>query len=207
MQTRQVILIHGLWLRGFTLGPLGRRLRAAGLEPHTVDYASVRHGPERAAERVARRLADAGAPVHLVGHSLGGLVALKALSLSGPGQVGRVVCLGTPLAGSAAARGLLRWRLGGALLGRARPFLEHGVGSVAGHVAVGMVAGTRALGLGRFFGAGPGPSDGTVAVAETRVPGLAGHVEVHTSHTGLLFSADAARHVAAFLQTGRFAAG
>ncbi|HSM10829.1 MAG TPA: alpha/beta hydrolase, partial [Lysobacter sp.] len=49
-----------------------------------------------------------------------------------------------------------------------------------------------------------GDSDGTVAVAETRLSGLADHVVVAASHSGLLFSAAASRQAIAFLRTGRF---
>lgn len=204
MSGEPVLLIHGLWLRGLTLGPLGRRLREAGFRPQAVDYSSVLHGPERAAREVGELLDRHDGPVHLVGHSLGGLVALRALSMSAERAVGRVVCLGSPLAGSAAARGLAGVPLAPRLLGRSRRLLELGVGSVEGGVEVGSIAGTRAMGLGRFFGRMRGASDGTVAVEETRVPGLADHCTVHASHTGLILSRHAARLTAAFLRTGRF---
>lgn len=204
MPVERVLLIHGLWLRGLTLGPLGRRLRAAGYAPQAIDYASVLHGPERAAQEVMDILSRCDGPTHLVGHSLGGLVALRALSMSAEHCVGRVVCLGSPLAGSAAARGLGRFPLAPRMMGRSRRLLAEGIGSVEGRVEVGSIAGTRALGLGRFFGRMQGPSDGTVAVDETRVPGLADHCTVHASHTGLILSRHAARLTVAFLREGHF---
>ena len=69
---------------------------------------------------------------------------------------------------------------------------------------VGVIAGQVPLGLGRFFGRISEASDGTVAVAETRIAGLAGHVTVRASHSGLLFSATAAEQAIAFLRSGRF---
>ena len=68
-----------------------------------------------------------------------------------------------------------------------------------------MVAGEQPLGLGQFFGHFPGPNDGTVAVAETRLSGLADHAVIPTSHSGLLFSEEAARLALSFLGEGRFA--
>lgn len=204
MTGEPVLLIHGLWLRGLTLGLLGRRLRAAGFQPSSIDYSSVLHGPEQAAREVLERLEATAGPTHLVGHSLGGLVALSALSQSAESAVGRVVCLGSPLAGSAAARGLGRFPLAPRLMGRSRRLLAEGIGSVEGRVEVGSIAGTQALGLGRFFGSMHGASDGTVAVGETRVPGLADHCTVHASHTGLILSREAARLTVAFLREGRF---
>ena len=71
-------------------------------------------------------------------------------------------------------------------------------------VAVGVVAGNRPRGIGGWFVRMDDASDGTVTVAETRLPGLAAHCVVPASHTGLVFSADAARQAAHFLREGRF---
>ena len=49
------------------------------------------------------------------------------------------------------------------------------------------------------------PNDGTVAVEETRLSGLADHAVIPTSHSGLLFSEEAARLALSFLGEGRFA--
>ncbi|KTF29418.1 Cob(I)alamin adenosyltransferase, partial [Xanthomonas vesicatoria] len=48
-------------------------------------------------------------------------------------------------------------------------------------------------------------SDGTVALAETRLPGLRDHCVVQASHSGLLRSPEAATQALAFLRSGRFA--
>jgi hypothetical protein len=67
-----------------------------------------------------------------------------------------------------------------------------------------MIAGSRPLGLGRLFGRFEGPHDGTVAVAETRLPGLAAHALIRSSHSGLIVSPEAAELAARFLATGGF---
>ena len=69
---------------------------------------------------------------------------------------------------------------------------------------MGVVAGRTPLGLGQFFGGIREASDGTVAVAETRLAGLADHVVVPASHSGLLLSPRAAQQAVAFLRTGHF---
>ncbi|MEO7072000.1 MAG: alpha/beta hydrolase, partial [Rhodanobacter sp.] len=69
---------------------------------------------------------------------------------------------------------------------------------------VGMIAGRLPLGLGAMFGHLQGEHDGTVAVAETRLPGLADHCVVESNHMGLLFSAEVAERVRCFLDVGRF---
>ena len=67
-----------------------------------------------------------------------------------------------------------------------------------------MIAGRVPHGLGALFAGFDGEHDGTVAVAETQLPGLADHVVVDASHSGLLFSAEAAEQTIAFLRRGRF---
>ena len=60
--------------------------------------------------------------------------------------------------------------------------------------------------MGRLFARFEGGSDGTVGLDETRLPGLADHCIVHSSHTGLVFSRDAAAQAAHFLRHGGFEA-
>ena len=43
-----------------------------------------------------------------------------------------------------------------------------------------------------------------MAVAETRLPGITDHCVVAASHSGLLFSSEAAAQTVAFLRHGRF---
>jgi len=162
---------------------------------------------EHILKRLAARIADcAPGPVHLVGHSLGGLLALRACLGAAELPPGRIVCLGSPLKGSTAARAFARLGRGGEmLLGHNRALLEQGFERWAGPREVGVIAGRMPLGLGAVVGQIEGEHDGTVAVAETLLPGLADHCVVETSHTGLLVSAEVAALVVRFLRTGRFA--
>lgn len=203
----QVLLLHGIWNGRVWLGPLAWRLRRDGFRVASFGYSTAFGGAEAALPRLQqriKRLAQQG-PVALVGHSLGGLIALHALRQAPQLPVTRVVCLGAPLAGSAVAQTLLRRGLGVAL-GRSAALLQQGLGHWDGRAEVGMVAGSVAVGLGNRIAALGPESDGTVALAETRVPGLRDHCLVRASHSGLLFSPVAARQAAAFLRHGRFAA-
>ncbi len=201
----RVLLVHGIWNAKSWLAPLARRLRRDGFQVEGFGYASIFGGPEPAIAALTGRLRD-GPPVHLVGHSLGGLVSLEALRRTPDLPVRRLVCLGSPLCGSVAAQALGRRGWSAPVLGRSGPLLQSGCGPWRGRTEVGMVAGDVARGIGRLLARFDGASDGTVAVAETRLPGLADHCIVHSSHTGLVFSADAARQAAAFLRGGAFLA-
>ncbi len=60
------------------------------------------------------------------------------------------------------------------------------------------------FGLGFALGSLTAPHDGTVAVAETRLPGIADHRTVSASHTGMLLSSEVADLVVEFLRSGSF---
>lgn len=200
---RRVLLVHGLWNASWWLAPLAWRLRRLGFQVETFGYPSIIGGPEPAIAALAARLRG-GPTRHLVGHSLGGLIALETLRRVPGLPVARVVCMGSPLRGSRTAQALAaRPRLAWAL-GSSRALLQSGCTAWAGAVPVGMIAGDVAHGIGRVLGAIGVDSDGTVALDETRLPGLAACCRVHASHTGLVFSARAAQQAAAFLHTGAF---
>jgi len=198
---QRILLLHGLWMPGLSMDWMSRRLRREGFATSLFDYPGAIGGPESVLPRLSARLEQADA---VVAHSLGGLMTLEALRQGAFPGIRRVVCLGSPLCGSAAASGMhaqagLAWALG-----RADSLLRRGCPPWQGSAQVGMVAGDRPVGLGRWFGRFDGPSDGTVAVAETRLPGLADHCCVDASHSGLLFSDAAARQAVRFLREGRF---
>ncbi|MBB5207177.1 esterase/lipase family protein [Chiayiivirga flava] len=200
-----VLILHGLWMRAPAMQPLARRLRADGFAPATFDYASRAVDPEASCRRLAERIgAFDGRPVHLVGHSLGGLLALETLTRHVGLAVGRVVCLGSPLRGASAAAELSRHASTRWFLGRSADLLRRGARLDRADTQIGMIAGTRRLGLGRFFARFDGPHDGTVALAETRIDGLADHVAIPATHSGLIFSPQAAVLTARFLREGRF---
>lgn len=199
----RVVLVHGLLNADWWLRPLAAKLRAEGFETALFGYSSVFDGPERAVpkllERLRREPADA-----LVGHSLGGLIALDALRQAPELAVSRVVCLGSPLCGSRTARTIAARPWIRPLLGRSAPMLASGMAEWRGQAQVGVVAGDVARGVGRLFARFDGGSDGTVGLEETRLPGVADHCTVHSSHTGLVFSPAAVRQAAHFLRHGRF---
>ncbi|MGN7724275.1 esterase/lipase family protein [Luteimonas sp. 22616] len=200
---RRVVLLHGIWMVGATMQWVSARLRAAGHAPETFGYHSIVGGPDEAVPRLADQL-RAGGEADIVAHSLGGLVALRALAAEPDLPVRRMVCLGVPLCGSSAAANLARWPLAALWLGRSADILRNGCMTWPPGHEVGMVAGRLPHGLGGLLAQFDGDNDGSVSVEETRSPQLADHVVVAASHSGLLFSAEAIAQTIAFLRDGRF---
>lgn len=204
-----VLVVHGLWMNGFETGLLRHRLGDRGYSASTFSYASMHSDLDQVLERLEQAVRELSPPVHLVGHSLGGLMALRLLESRGDLPPGRAVLLGAPVAGSVAARSVSRWPIGPTVLGSLA--LAEIVGSAPrpwrGAREIGVIAGSLSAGLGRIVAQLPVPNDGTVTVEETRLEGATDHLVLHVSHTSMLLSSAVADAVARFLATGRFAAG
>jgi pimeloyl-ACP methyl ester carboxylesterase len=144
--------------------------------------------------------------VHLVGHSLGGLVIHRALASAPQWPPGRVVFLGTPSLGSHAAARFSALPLGGLLLGHAAEALLDPVPrSWSAPRELGIIAGSDAFSLGYLVTQfGEEANDGMVSVAETRLPGATAHLTLPVGHTSMLFSSLVAQQVCAFLESGSF---
>jgi len=202
----EVVLVHGIWVNGLEMLPLGRRLRRCGLMPRRFPYADLRRSPAENARRLQSWLEEISAEeVHFVGHSLGGIVLLHLFHLYPRQRPGRVVFLGTPALGSGVARRMHSSPRLRPLLGRTvEAGLLGGAPSWNAEHDLGLLAGTRELGIGRLIGGVEHPGDGTVALAETRVTGALERTTLAVSHTGMLFSRAVARQVCAFLRDGHF---
>ncbi len=174
-------------------------------------YQSVRGTLDENAAALASFIHEQGLTgVHIIGHSLGGVVALRMLANDATAVPGRVVCLGSPLCGSRAADVLSRQDWAEAILGRS---LTEGVinkaanewaSHVCEHREIGIIAGTVPLGFGQLVADFDEPNDGTIAVSETRLEGATDHLVMEVSHKGMLVSNDVTDQAAAFLRRGEF---
>lgn len=194
-KSEAVVLIHGLWMTGAEMHVLGGRLEESGFRVRYFRYRSWRGGLAHAAGALREFVeATEGERVHLVGHSLGGVVIAKMLEEAPLSRPGRVAMLGSPMGGSAAARIVSRRRVGRWLVGGVirEGIVEHAPTWPGGRDLL-VVAGDIPLGSGLLLRL-PKPHDGVIRVEETRVDG-ARTVTVRASHVGLLLS----RKVAALL--------
>jgi pimeloyl-ACP methyl ester carboxylesterase len=207
-----VVLLHGIARTSASLTRLERALRASGFATLNIDYASRRKPITALADDIhpeVARFAERDAPLHFVAHSMGGLVTRAYIAKYRPDRLAGVVMLGTPNGGSEVADLLSGYRLYNAFYGPAGleltttstsrpdalPAVDYPVGVIAGNRFIDPVAGLLVL---------PKPNDGRVSMQSAMVAGMADHIVVKASHTGLPRHAGAIEQTIAFLRDGRF---
>ena len=189
-----------------------RRLeREYGMHVSLFSYPSVRGTLDENAAALATYIREQNVDVaHIVGHSLGGVLALRMHANHPHLLPGRVVCLGSPLTGSRAANYLNELEWAEEIIGRSVPdaMIHQTANEWAAHVAgsrdIGVIAGNVPLGFGRLVANFDEDNDGTIGVSETRLDGARDHLVMPVSHKGMLVSADVADQAAAFIKRGEF---
>ncbi len=189
-----------------------RRLeREYGMHVTIFNYPSVRGTLDNNAEALATFVRGQNtATAHIVGHSLGGVLALRMHANNPDFLPGKVVCLGSPLTGSRAANFLSELEWAEDIIGRSVPdaLINQTANDWASKVVerrdVGVIAGTVPLGLGRLVANFEEDNDGTIGVSETRLDGISDHLTMAVSHKGMLVSAAVADQAAAFIKRGEF---
>jgi triacylglycerol esterase/lipase EstA (alpha/beta hydrolase family) len=102
------VFVHGYMASGGVFGPLAEHLASRGIAPRQLHFTYLPTGS--VAQHALRldaliREAHPEGPVHIVGHSMGGLIARYYLQVLGR-RLDRLVCLATPHKGTVRAE---RW--------------------------------------------------------------------------------------------------
>jgi pimeloyl-ACP methyl ester carboxylesterase len=204
-----IVFVHGALVRGWEMRLLRQRMRRLGYGVRQFRYRSIMLGLDENVRRLRTFLRETeGDILHVVGHSMGGVLIRRAFEQEPDPRPGRLIAIGSPLLDCWVAHRFLRLHpvVGRLLIGR----------TVADHITqpidpvwrgardFGVVAGTFRFGIGAIFRSLPTPSDGVVLLAETRMQGVRDHVEYRLNHFGMLFSRRCTVQVARFLATGRF---
>lgn len=206
-----VVLLHGLGRSAWSMKRLEWALRKENYQVINRSYPSTRLSVAEAAAWLDDVLKDrpAGAgQIHFVTHSLGGIVLRQYLAERPIENLGRVVMLAPPNQGSELADKLKPNALyrfftgpGGQQLGTDAASLPRQLPPA--DFDLGVVAGDRSLNP-LFSNYLPGPDDGKVTVASTRLAGMRDFLVVHHSHTWLAWTRPVTIAVKQFLKSGQF---
>lgn len=212
-----VVLVHGLGRSSIVFWRLKPYLRRAGFEVEAYDYPSTRHDAATLTRMLIAdlgRWADGGRRVHMVGHSMGGILIRGALLEPPPFELGRIVMIGSPNKGAGVLnrmghRPFTSWYFGPAArdLAVGSPYLA-GLG--VPEAEIGVIAGTTRWHLlnpiayvNRFLALDV-PNDGTVEVANTHLDGMSDFMALPANHTIMCQNRRVMHQVLAFLRDGHF---
>lgn len=211
-----VVLIHGLHQTASIMMPLARYLQKNGFNTHQHNYHSLKESIEQHSNRLNDWLSSHHNPniaIHLVGHSLGGLVIRDFIHRFPQWTIAHCVTLGTPHLGSTTAH--YSKRLTPFLIGHAYDNALDGQSvSLKEDIRLGVIAGNVPHGLGQLFlnyhskktklSALESTHDGTVYLTETQLPDASDHITLPVSHTGMLINKQVAKQTVYFLHHGHF---
>lgn len=206
-----VVLLHGLLRSSAAMDKMAEALSERDYRVANIDYPS-RH---KTIEELAPEAVEAGlkrcageAPVHFVGHSLGGILVRYYLAENELPTLGRVVMLSSPNHGSEVIDNLggvpgFR-KLNGpaaAQLGTDENSIPLSLGPV--DYEVGIIAGTRTINviLSQYL---PNPDDGKVSVASAKVDGMTDFLAVPHSHPFIMKNDEVIAQTIHFLEHGAF---
>ncbi len=206
-----VVLLHGLARTDRSFSKMETALVDAGYDVVNFGYPSRSNDIETLAEEVipkALSQVKAGNQIHFVTHSMGGILIRQYLGKKPIENLGRVVMLGPPNKGSQVVDKLQDVPGFELINGPAGMQLGTGEMSVPSQLGpanfeVGIVAGTRSINL-ILSTMLPSPDDGKVSVENTKLEGMADHIEVPVAHPFLMTNQRVIDQVIRFLETGKF---
>lgn len=192
-----VVLVHGLRASGGSMDPLAHFLDEKGYTVINLDYPSSAETVETLAEtHLAPLLAtccqDPERPVHVVTHSMGGIVLRQVLQTTA--LRGKAVMIAPPNQGSPYADFFSHWWIARKIMGPGLEQLrtgDEGILSTLDPVVgtVGVIAGTR---------------DGKAPTDLAKLDEMTDFLTVDEAHVSILSSPEVFEAVETFLTVGRF---
>ncbi|WP_313237819.1 esterase/lipase family protein [Sporosarcina ureae] len=207
----RVLLLHGFNKNSRNMQTLSTYLEYHGFQCRSLDLPLTYHEFDQALYHVEKHLSDMvsknDAPIHLVGHSVGGLLIRKVLQeTQWMDSIGHCVQIATPNRGSQLAH--VASKISGytecyrTLRSLNATYIEQLNLPDITPFSIGAIAGTRNhLWLGKLL---QGENDGRVELDSVYYPGLADFITVPYGHKEIHHQKEVAELTARFLQTGHF---
>ncbi|MFK7846858.1 MAG: esterase/lipase family protein [Rhodothermales bacterium] len=211
-RTQSVVLLHGLFRSANSMDAMEHALIEAGYETCNVNYPSTDFDIATLAKEYVlpeiQQCAIASDSVHVVTHSMGGIILRYLHSKGDLDNVGRVVMLGPPNQGSElvdelGGLDLFTWLNGPAgnelatsdtSLVQQLPDVSFGLGIIAGDYS-----------FNPFYSSLiPGDDDGKVSVDRAKIAGMNDFIVMPVSHSFMMKDEDVIRQTLYFLAKGQF---
>lgn len=203
-----VVLLHGLWRGWHAMEPLARALDQQGFSTLNVPYPSTRMPVPVLVRQIhleIERIAG-DRPIHLITHSLGGIIARSLIAENPTWKPGRLVMLAPPNGGSeivdwSKRHPLIHWLLGPA----GRALGSDGLPSILPPLPVEIEAAVimgRRCSVPLFKRLLDGENDGIVSAHLGRIDGLRGFAVIDADHTFIQVHPEAIKLSLGFLKTG-----
>jgi pimeloyl-ACP methyl ester carboxylesterase len=208
-----VILLHGMGRSRLSMALLAMRIRKQGFRTTNIGYPSTRKSIEALSEKylepaIAACKEQGAAKIHIVTHSLGGIIARQYLQDHNLPEGSRVVMLSPPNKGSEVTDALRNSLLYKLATGPAGQSLGTDAGSLPNRlrpvqVEIGIITGSHSSDpwFSRLF---PGEHDGKVSVERARLEEMVDFLVVGKGHTFIMNSMAVMNQVVYFLRHGRF---
>lgn len=207
-----VVLLHGLARSARSMAPLAAYLRRHGYRVLNINYPSREYAIPALALKVREAIlqqVEATATLHVVTHSMGGIL-LRYLQRYAPlPHLGRVVMLSPPNHGSEVVDRMANTCLFNWINGPAGRQLGTGDTSIVTQLGpidfeLGIITGDRSINWINSLMI-PGPDDGKVSVASAQLEGMKDFRVVHATHPLIMRKAIVQQYCLHFLRTGQFA--
>ena len=199
---KRILLIHGIFMNPLFLSYIGKNLKKNGYQVEFFSY-PLFPKDKHIKYNFLKKINDYK-PNVIVGHSLGGNITIHQINDISD-CVEKIICLGSPLAGSSIAQEISDSFLSFIISKSIKEMLDTRVSKIESNLPVGMIAGTdNRIGMRLIFKAFTGDSDGTVALDETKVLNLKDRKELRVGHTSMLFSKDVVNEILYFIENDKF---
>lgn len=215
-QKETVVILHGIAKTSSSMRPVEETLQKEGYETFSITYPSRDKNLDGIAaylreEYLTKEFWQNTGRVHIVTHSMGGLVARRYLDAYKneipENKLGRVVMLAPPNGGSEVSDLIhklppYQWYYGPAGDELTTDSQSQNKSDV--YYDLGIIAGTKEW---PYFVAAfvtPGKSDGRVTVEKTKLEGMKDHVSVNGTHTFIMDKTSVHKQISHFLKKGEF---